>query len=233
MKLAILGYGKMGKIIEEIAVSRGHEVVIKANKNTSYDITEADVAIEFSVPSAAVNNISTCLKNNVPVVSGTTGWLAQFDKVKELCNTTNGAFLYASNFSLGVNIFFELNKYLAKMMSNLNQYNVDIEEIHHTQKLDKPSGTAITLAEHILENNSNLNGWNLDSEKENTVPIYSKRIPDVPGTHKITYKSKTDMLSIKHEAHSREGFALGAVLAAEWVLDKNGVFSMKDVLNIG
>ena len=233
MNIAILGYGKMGKIIEEIAISRGHNIVIKANTNTEYNIANADVAIEFSVPKAAVNNISNCLENNVPVVSGTTGWLDHFNEIKTLCQSKNGAFLYASNFSLGVNIFFELNSHLAKLMNKLNQYKVSIEEIHHTQKLDKPSGTAITLAEQIVEKNEGLNHWELDKEKEHTVPIYSKRIPDVPGTHKITYKSETDTLSIKHVAHSRHGFALGAVLAAEWILDKKGVFSMKDVLNIG
>lgn len=233
MKIAILGYGKMGKIIEEIAISRGHNIVIKANTNTNYNISDADVAIEFSIPKAAVNNISNCLENNVPVVSGTTGWLDYFNEIKTLCQSKNGAFLYASNFSLGVNIFFELNTHLAKMMNNLNQYKVSIEEIHHTQKLDKPSGTAISLAEQIIDKNEGINHWELDKEKENTVPIYSKRIPDVPGTHEVTYKSETDTLSIKHEAHSRQGFALGAVLAAEWILDKKGVFSMKDVLNIG
>lgn len=234
MKVALLGYGKMGKIIEQIALSRGHEIVIKATKDTKYNLTDADVAIDFSVPSAAVNNISNGLKNNVPIVSGTTGWLDSYEAMVKLCNEHQGAFLYASNFSLGVNIFFELNSYLAKIMSSFEQYKVTIEEIHHTQKLDKPSGTAITLAQGIIKEHARYTDWELDKNQANhSVPVFAKRLPEVPGTHTISYSSAVDTIAISHEAHSREGFALGAVLAAEWILGKKGVFSMKDVLNIG
>ncbi|MCB0436752.1 MAG: 4-hydroxy-tetrahydrodipicolinate reductase [Mangrovimonas sp.] len=234
MKVALLGYGKMGKIIEQVALSRGHEIVIKATKDTKYNLTDADVAIDFSVPSAAVNNISNGLKNNVPIVSGTTGWLDSYEAMVKLCNEHQGAFLYASNFSLGVNIFFELNSYLAKIMSSFEQYKVTIEEIHHTQKLDKPSGTAITLAQGIIKEHAHYTDWELDKNQANhSVPVFAKRLPEVPGTHTISYSSAVDTIAISHEAHSREGFALGAVLAAEWILGKKGVFSMKDVLNIG
>lgn len=232
MKIALLGYGKMGKTIESIALQRGHTIVIKADIGTQYDIKEADVAIDFSIPDAAFHNISNCINNNVPVISGTTGWLQDYDKAVDLCNEKQGAFIYASNFSLGVNIFFELNKNLAKMMSTLDQYNVSMEEIHHTQKLDAPSGTAITLANGIIEETS-YKKWTLDTPKPDEIGIIAKRIENVPGTHEITYDSKVDTIQIKHIAHSREGFALGAVIAAEWILGKKGVFSMKDVLNIG
>lgn len=233
MKIALLGYGKMGKEIEKIALQRGHSIIIKADIDTVYDITKADVAIDFSVPSAAVNNITTCLKNNVPVISGTTGWLSQYNDVIEQCNKKDGAFIYASNFSLGVNIFFELNKTLAKMMNRLKQYNVSIEEIHHTQKLDAPSGTAITLADGIIKN-SNLDNWKLveNNPKDNEIPITAKRIENVPGTHTITYESEVDRIDITHTAHSRQGFALGAVIASEWIIGKTGVFTMNDVLSL-
>ena len=233
MKIALLGYGKMGKIIEQIAVSRGHQIVIKASKDSKYNITDADVAIEFSVPSAAVENISNCLKHQIPVVSGTTGWLDHYDEMFKLCNDEKGAFLYASNFSLGVNLFFELNRYLAKMMSQFKQYDAAIEEIHHTQKLDKPSGTAITLAQGIIKEHEGYNHWKLDESYTQNIPIYAKRLPEVPGIHTISYVSDVDTISISHEAHNRNGFALGAVMAAEWIVGKKGVFSMKDVLNIG
>lgn len=233
MKIALLGYGKMGKTIEQMALSRGHEIVIKATRDSQYDITEADVAIEFSVPTAAVNNIANCINNTIPVVSGTTGWLAHYDALATRCKEKNSAFLYASNFSLGVNIFFELNKQLAKMMSRFEEYQVSIEEIHHTQKLDKPSGTAISLAQGIIKAHGNYTDWKLDETVEKKVPIYALRRPEVPGTHTISYTSSVDSITISHKAHNREGFALGAVLAAEWIADKKGVFSMKDVLNIG
>jgi len=234
MKIALLGYGKMGKIIEHIASQRGHKIVLKIDKgDNDYDIRKADVAIDFSIPSAAVSNISNCLKNGVPVISGTTGWLNQFDDMVALCKERDGAFIYASNYSLGVNIFFELNKQLAKMMASLKQYNVSMEEIHHTQKLDAPSGTAITLAEGIIENTDYTN-WELDkSNSKNTLPIVAKRIENVPGTHMVNYNSEVDNISISHTAHNRQGFALGAVIAAEWIVGKTGVFTMKDVLNIG
>lgn len=234
MKIALLGYGKMGKAIEQIALQRGHSVVVKVDKNTpSYNISQADVAIDFSIPSAAVANISNCINNGIPIVSGTTGWLDNYDNIASLVKERDGAFIYASNFSLGVNIFFELNKALAKMMSNLPQYNASIEEIHHTQKLDAPSGTAITLAEGIIEN-TNYNSWKLGkADNSNNISIEAKRIDNIPGTHHINYTSQIDTISISHTAHSRDGFALGAVIAAEWLIGKSGIFTMNDVLNIG
>ena len=232
MKIALLGYGRMGQAIEQIAIKRGHDIVIKTNEATGYSIKDADVAIDFSIPDAAFGNISNCLNNKVPVISGTTGWLDQYNDAISLCEKNNGAFIYASNFSLGVNIFFELNEMLAKMMTTLEDYKVDVEEIHHTKKLDAPSGTAITLAEGILKNHSKYNNWKLDQSGELTLPITAKRIPDVPGTHTITYKSDIDTIKIEHEAHSRQGFALGAVIAAELIIGKTGVFTMKDVLSI-
>ncbi|WP_430929067.1 4-hydroxy-tetrahydrodipicolinate reductase [Polaribacter marinivivus] len=232
MKIALLGYGRMGQEIEKIATSRGHEIVIRKDAGDSIDITKADVAIDFSIPTSAFGNISNCLENNVPVISGTTGWLEKYTEAVNLCKEKKGAFIYASNFSVGVNIFFELNKQLAKMMSNLEDYNISMEEIHHTKKLDAPSGTAITLAEGIIENTSKEN-WKLGTEiSEINIPIEAKRIPDVPGTHTVWYSSEVDTIEIKHTAHNRKGFALGAVIAAEWIIGKIGVFTMKDVLNI-
>lgn len=233
MKIALLGYGKMGKTIEQIALQRGHEIVLKIDENSAdYDITLADVAIDFSIPTAAFNNISNCLKNQVPVISGTTGWLDKLPEATQLCKQNNGAFIYASNFSLGVNIFFELNAHLAKMMRNLEQYTISIEEIHHTKKLDAPSGTAITLAEGII-NNSDKESWVLGvTNKQTEIPITAKRIDEVPGTHTVEYKSAVDTIEIKHTAHSRDGFALGAVIAAEWLVGKTGIFTMKDVLGL-
>ncbi|MCD8447850.1 4-hydroxy-tetrahydrodipicolinate reductase [Tenacibaculum finnmarkense] len=233
MKIALLGYGRMGKEIEKIALQRGHEIIIKASGTATYDITKADVAIDFSIPDAAFNNISHCVNNQIPVISGTTGWLEKYDSIVELCNQKQGAFIYASNFSLGVNVFFELNKQLAKMMQTLDQYTISIEEIHHTKKLDAPSGTAITLAEGIIENSAK-KAWELDAKtSEENIPITAIRTPDVPGTHTTTYDSIVDSIAIKHTAHNRQGFALGAVIAAEWLADKTGVFTMRDVLNLG
>ncbi|MDO6598128.1 4-hydroxy-tetrahydrodipicolinate reductase [Oceanihabitans sp. 2_MG-2023] len=231
MKIALLGYGKMGKTIEQIAIQRGHTIVTKA-MDEDYDISEADIAIDFSIPTAAYKNISNCIENNIPVISGTTGWLEDYDKAVALCQEKKGAFIYASNFSLGVNIFFELNNYLAKMMNTLKDYKVSMEEIHHTQKLDAPSGTAITLANDIIKEHTSYTNWSLDQNTENALPIIAKRIEDVPGTHSISYKSDVDTIDITHTAHNRQGFALGAVVAAEWLLGKTGVFTMKDVLNI-
>jgi 4-hydroxy-tetrahydrodipicolinate reductase len=233
MKIALLGYGKMGQTIEKIALNRGHEIVLTVDKDTpEYDISIADVAIDFSIPSSAVGNITTCLNNNVPIISGTTGWLDNFEDMQKLCADQKGAFIYASNYSLGVNIFFELNNQLAKMMGKLDQYNVAIEEIHHKQKLDEPSGTAITLAEGVIEHTQNTQ-WELDTvSQENSIPIAAIRSPEVPGTHTITYNSSVDQIDIKHTAHNRQGFALGAVVAAEWIVGKTGVFTMKDVLGI-
>lgn len=233
MKIALLGYGKMGKVIEKIALERGHHVVLKIDKDdTNFDLSVADVAIDFSVPTAAVGNISAALNQNVPVISGTTGWLDKFEHIKSLCEKTNGAFIYASNFSLGVNLFFELNKVLAKLITPFKEYNVQIEEIHHTQKQDAPSGTAITLAEGIAKE-SNYEGWTLSPKTEpQKIKIEAKRIENVPGTHTINYTSEVDTLEITHTAHNRNGFALGAVVAAEWIIGKKGIFTMKDVLNI-
>lgn len=233
MKIAILGYGKMGKAIEKIAINRGHEIVLKVDGNTtSYDISIANIAIDFSTPTSAYKNISNCINNNIPVVSGTTGWHEKHDDAITLCKEKNGAFISATNFSLGVYIFFELNQKLAKMMANLKAYNCSIEEIHHTEKLDAPSGTAITLAEDIIKN-TDKKDWKLNvTNSEGSLPILSKRIPNVSGTHSITYTSSVDTLEIKHTAHNREGFALGAVIAAEWLLDKKGIYTMKDVLGI-
>ncbi|MCL4154797.1 UNVERIFIED_CONTAM: hypothetical protein GTU68_008918 [Idotea baltica] len=232
MKIALLGYGRMGKEIEKIALSRGHEIVIRKDVDDIVDINLADVAIDFSVPTSAFDNITDCINHQVPVISGTTGWLDKYQDAVALCKEKNSAFIYASNYSLGVNIFFELNKQLAKMMSNLEAYNISMEEIHHTKKLDAPSGTAITLAEGIIEKTNKVN-WELsDKTSEENIPIVAKRIPDVPGTHTVWYDSEVDSIEIKHTAHSRKGFALGAVVAAEWIVGKKGVFSMKDVLNI-
>ena len=221
MKIALLGYGKMGKTIEQIALKRGHEIVLKIdNDHTDYDITQADVAIEFSTPNSAFANISNCLRHRVPVVAGTTGWLAHYDEAVALCKTHDTAFLYASNFSVGVNIFFAHN------------YHISIEEIHHTQKLDAPSGTAITLAEGIIAE-TDKTAWQLGTTAdENIIPIEAKRIGNTPGTHIVTYSSDIDTIEIKHTAHNRNGFALGAVMAAEWLLNKKGTYSMKDVLNL-
>lgn len=232
MKIALLGYGKMGQIIERIAIERGHEIVLRKKSTDTYDgLKQADVAIDFSVPAATVQNITTCLELGIPVISGTTGWLEQYDIMAELCTKNNGAFLYGSNFSLGVNLFFELNSYLAKMMSNLKDYKVSMEEIHHTQKLDAPSGTAISLANGIIENTA-YTEWTLGQAENNQIHIDAKRIDSVPGTHSVYYDSTIDQIEIKHTAHNREGFALGAVVAAEWIQNKKGIFSMKDVLNI-
>lgn len=231
MKIALLGYGKMGQVIERIAVERGHEIVLKKDEFNTYDgLSNADVAIDFSVPSAAVSNISSCFHANVPVISGTTGWLEHYDEMLALCAEKNGGFISSSNFSLGVNLFFELNEYLAKMMSKFDSYKVNMEEIHHTQKLDAPSGTAISLAKGVIEN-SNYTNWTLDEAKNNEIHIEALRIGTVPGTHTVTYNTDIDSIEIKHTAHNREGFALGAVIAAEWIVGKHGVFTMKDVLD--
>ena len=233
MKIALLGYGKMGKVIERIALERGHEIVLRKSSTTTYDgLENADVAIDFSIPTSAVANISECLHHSIPVVSGTTGWLEDYPKMVALCDEKKGAFIYGSNFSLGVNLFFELNDYLAKMMSKFNQYSVSMEEIHHTQKLDAPSGTAISLAKGIIAN-SNYTDWSLDkNSNENTIYIDAQRIENVPGTHSIFYTSAVDTIEIKHTAHSRNGFAFGAVIAAEWLVGKKGVFTMRDVLEL-
>ena len=236
MKIALFGYGKMGKEIEQIALQRGHEIVLKINEGEQYDISIADIAIDFSVPNAALSNIVSCFKNNVPVISGTTGWLDNFDKAIDVCKENNGSFIYASNFSIGVNIFFQLNKQLASMMKTFNDYSINVEEIHHTKKLDTPSGTAITLAEGII-NHTSKRDWQLKKSQTKinagTILIEAKRVPDVPGTHIISYESQIDSIEIKHTAHNRKGFALGAIIAAEWLNNKIGIYTMEDVLNIG
>jgi len=233
MNIALFGYGKMGKTIERIALERGHAIVAKIDVDTQdYDLLKADVAIDFSVPTEAFKNINVCFNNNIPIVSGTTGWLGKFDETVKKCNTNNGAFIYASNYSLGVNLFFELNKKLAKMMQKFDSYTVSMEEVHHTQKLDAPSGTAITLAEGVIEQTTK-EKWSLDvTDCDKTIPIVSKRIDKVPGTHTVNYNSEVDKIEIIHTAHSRDGFALGAVIAAEWLQGKKGVFTMKDVLGL-
>ncbi|WP_282044051.1 4-hydroxy-tetrahydrodipicolinate reductase [Winogradskyella flava] len=232
MNIALLGYGRMGKSIEAIALTRNHSISLKiTDANDTYDFSTTDVAIDFSVPTAAVSNIKKALDAGVPVISGTTGWLEHYGDILEYCNSKNGTFLYASNFSLGVNIFFEINKRLSELMGDFPEYAIDLEEIHHTKKLDAPSGTAITLAEQIIDN-TNYKKWTLDKANADEIHIEAKRIPDVPGTHEITYNSEIDAISIKHTAHNRQGFAMGAVIAAEWIKDKKGVFTMKDVLQI-
>ena len=229
MKIALLGYGRMGQTIEKIAIDRGHTIVAKIDKDNPDEAYEADVAINFSIPTAAYENITSAINKKIPVVCGTTGWLDQLDEVESLCQQNEGAFLYASNFSLGVNLFFELNAKLAEMMQKQPLYTASIEEIHHTQKLDKPSGTAITLAEGIP---SAGNVWHLIEDNGEGVPITSIRKDEVPGTHTVTHRSEIDEIAITHTAHNRTGFALGAVLAAEWIQDKKGIFSMRDVLQL-
>ena len=232
MKIALLGYGRMGKVIERIALERGHEIVLRKTDIDTFEGLElADVAIDFSVPDAAVSNISMCLEKNIPVISGTTGWLEDYPKMVQLCEEKSGAFIYGSNFSLGVNIFFELNAHLAKMMANLGQYKISMEEIHHLQKLDAPSGTAISLANDIIKN-SDYSNWAIENPKEDEIFIEAKRQEGIPGTHSVFYTSTVDTIEIKHTAHNREGFALGAVVAAEWIIGKKGVFGMKDVLGL-
>jgi len=232
MKLALLGYGRMGRAIEKVAIDRGHEIVIRKDvEPIEVDLNIADAAIDFSHPSAAFYNIKSCIDSGVPVVSGTTGWLDQFDEIKSYCDEKEGSFIYASNFSIGVNLFFNLNTYLAQMMKNIKGYEVDMEEIHHIHKLDKPSGTAISLANDILAE-SQKTGWSIDSPEENKLFINVKREGEVPGTHVVQYASAIDGIEIKHTAFNREGFALGAVVAAEWLQHKKGVFNMKDVLSL-
>lgn len=237
MNIALIGYGKMGKEIEQIALSRGHKITLKvdADNASSYTIAElqkADVAIEFSTPEAAITNIFKCFEAGIPVVVGTTGWLNKLEEVMDKCLTNNNTLFYASNYSIGVNLFFKLNSYLSKLMNNYSEYNVSMEEIHHVHKLDSPSGTAITLANQVIENLSVKNKWvNSETQNKNELGIVSKRLDEVPGTHTVTYSSDVDEINISHIAHNRKGFALGAVIAAEWVKDKKGVFGMDDLMN--
>lgn len=233
MKIALLGYGRMGKAIEQIAIERGHAIVALVDKNENQgNLSEADVAINFSVPDAAVANIKAAMEKQIPVVCGTTGWLEHLKEVEDYCTQNKSAFIYASNFSVGVNLFFKLNKILAKLMHPHKSYTPQMKEIHHIHKLDAPSGTAITLAEGVFDQ-SEYTDWSINETKGGTtLPITVERTGEVPGTHSIEYKSDVDSISIQHEARSRQGFALGAVIAAEWIQNKKGVFTMNDVLDI-
>jgi 4-hydroxy-tetrahydrodipicolinate reductase len=238
MKIALIGYGKMGKEIEQISLGRGHTVVLKIDIDNQHDLTvdnlsKADVAIEFTTPATAIRNYRICFKAGVPVVSGTTGWLEQKPLIEKECLASNGCFFYASNFSLGVNLFFELNKVLSRMMKPFQQYDVAMTEIHHTQKLDAPSGTAITLAEGILSENGSKKSWTIESPKSNEeLYIQPVRKDPYPGLHTVKYDSEVDYIEITHNAYSRKGFALGAVLAAEFCPGKNGIFNMSDLLKL-
>ena len=233
MNIALIGYGRMGKAIEEILVQRGHDVVLKISRTPlPEELKNIDVAIEFSKPEYAFDNLKVLLENKIATICGTTGWLDNQEAINKLAISNNTAFLYASNFSLGVNLFFELNQVLARMMNKYrNEYQINLEEIHHTQKLDAPSGTAITIAEGIIENTT-YNTWSMEENSEEIIPIEAKRIENVPGTHIVQYTSDVDTIEISHTAHSRKGFALGAVIAAEWIWNKEGIFTMKDVLEL-
>lgn len=238
MKIAIFGYGKIGKEIEKLAIERNHDIVLKVdeiniNSITGEDLKDIDVAIEFSVPGSAFSNINFCFDSKIPVVCGTTGWLERFDDVINRCKNENQTFFYASNYSLGVNLFFKLNQFLAGLMNNYHDYNVHVEETHHTQKLDAPSGTAITIANGIIDKIDSKSTWVKEkSENNNELIIKSIREGAVPGNHKVIYESDFDKITIEHDAKSRKGFALGAVLAAEFIYDKRGYFTMNDLLRI-
>jgi 4-hydroxy-tetrahydrodipicolinate reductase len=238
MKIALIGYGKMGKAIEAIALQKGHQVVLKIDVTNAGDFTqasadEADVAIEFTGPHSAVKNILQCIEYGLPVVSGSTGWLDQWAQVEAACTAKNGTVVYSSNYSIGVNLFFEINKQLAKLMDPYPDYDVSMTEIHHTEKKDAPSGTAISLAEQILENLGRKHKWTNDTASNpNEISIRSERIDPAPGTHTVSYHSAIDNIEITHTAHTREGFATGAVMAAEFATNKKGVFNMKDVLGL-
>lgn len=238
MNIALIGYGKMGKIIEEIAISRGHTIIAKSNSENpieKIDFSEIDVAIEFTVPHFAVNHIEYCVNNNTPVVVGTTAWNDKLSYVKEYVTKNDGCILYASNFSIGVNIFFDINRRLAKLMTDHTEYKASIQEIHHLDKIDAPSGTAVSIANDMISENDNLNSW---VHNENTAPqtheqqvgVTSFRVKGVPGTHAIEYKSEIDDIKLTHVAHNRKGFALGAVIAAEWIQGKKGIYTMHDVI---
>ncbi|HWZ15638.1 MAG TPA: 4-hydroxy-tetrahydrodipicolinate reductase [Mucilaginibacter sp.] len=247
MKIALLGYGKMGKIIEKIAIDRKHEIVLKIDLDNQHELTaenlqKADVAIEFSTPATVLGNIDKCFQAGVPIVVGTTGWYDKLEQVKQQSEQNNSALIYATNFSIGVNIFFHVNKILAKLMNGYPYYDVQVEEIHHTQKLDSPSGTAITIAEGIVENLDSKKEWvNVltpdgdetadDNVKPDQLLIESFRIDSVPGTHTVLYDSEVDAIEFKHTAHNRNGFALGAVLAAEWIPGKKGFHSVNDMFD--
>lgn len=237
MKIALIGYGKMGKEIEAIALDRGHTITLKIDENNKdislEDLKNCDVAIEFSTPAAVIPNIRSCFNANLPIIVGTTGWYKDFAEIKSACLNDNRSLLYSTNFSIGVNIFFEINRRLAMLMNKQKNYDVTIEEIHHTQKLDAPSGTAITIAEDIMKYVERKDQWvNEKTNPVNHLNIFSQRIDNIPGTHIVKYSSTIDDIEIMHKAHNRKGFALGAVLAAEWLKDKKGVFTMDDVLQL-
>lgn len=238
MNIALIGYGKMGKAIEEIALAKGYTVLFKFDISNQAEFTIAnlqkcDVAIEFTSPHSAVDNLKKCFDAGVPVICGSTGWLAEWENIKQYCKAKNGSLVYASNYSIGVNLFFELNNYLAKLMNNHKDYDVQLEEIHHTQKKDAPSGTAITLAEQVLQHFTSKNKWvNHTSETPEELEIISERIDPAPGTHKIKYHSPIDDIEIIHTAHNRMGFAGGAILAAEFIVTKKGIYNMKQVLGL-
>lgn len=239
MNILILGYGKMGKIIASIAEERGHTIIGKIteeniNELSELDVDAIDVAIEFSQPEAAISNITWAIENGIPVVSGTTGWLDKKPEIERLTLSKGGTFFYASNFSIGVNIFFKINRYLAKLMDEQPSYQIRMEEVHHTEKKDAPSGTAITLAEDIINKVDRAKRWNLDTDtvdNGHNILITSKRVDEVPGTHTVSYQSEIDDIEIKHTAHNRTGFALGAVLVSEWIKEKKGILSMNDFLS--
>ena len=238
MKIALIGYGKMGKAIEEIALQKKHQIVLKINDENLSDLNvtslqQCDVAIEFTNPESALTNMKTCIDAGVPVVCGSTGWMATENEIIKYCNDNNGTLLYSSNFSIGVNIFFEVNRRLAQLMSTQKEYKVTIKEIHHTQKKDAPSGTAISLAQQIISQNNSKQKWTLNaSPTENEICILSKRIDPAPGTHHVKYSSDIDDIEIVHTAHSRKGFAAGALIGAEFIVAKKGIFTMADVLRI-
>jgi 4-hydroxy-tetrahydrodipicolinate reductase len=235
MKIVLIGYGKMGKTIERIALSRGHEITGKIDVGDDIALFDkvVDVAIEFTQPEAAVHNLKTCFEKGIPVVCGTTGWLKDKNEIEAHCHAKNGTLLYSSNFSLGVNLFFKLNEYLSKLMNRYDQYEVSIDETHHTQKKDAPSGTAITLAQGVLKNLKRKKEWSLGvTESPNALVINSFRIDPAPGTHVVKYSSEVDDIEITHTAHSREGFALGAVLVAEWLAGKKGIYTIDDFLQL-
>ncbi len=238
MRIALFGYGKMGKEIEQIALQRGYEIALKIDLNNAETFSEGelkkcDAAIEFSIPRTAISNMNKCFDAGVPVVVGTTGWYDKVEEVKKVCKEKNGCLFYASNFSVGVNIFFKVNEQLAKMMNNYTDYKISLQEIHHVHKLDSPSGTGISLANQIMKNIPKKTKWvNEKTEKENELEIISKRIEEVPGTHTVKYYSAIDDIEITHKAHSRKGFALGAVLAAEFIKGKKGIFGMNDLLKL-
>lgn len=240
MKIGLIGYGKMGKAIEEIALERGHDIVFRANSAQpleTIDLQQAEVAIEFSQPVLAFGHIETCLRNNLPIVVGTTAWQEQLPEVEELIEQYNGSLLHASNFSVGVNIFFQINERLAQLMSPYPEYTASIEEIHHIQKLDAPSGTAVVLADGIVQHHDGYASWACGVGKapvtsNQQIPVTALRLPEVPGTHTIRYTSSIDTITITHEAHNRKGFALGAVLAAEFLATRKGLFTMRDVLSL-